>query len=171
MNTMADEPDFKPMPMKGKTFLHRLELGGNIQFQKRSQYFPSTTELALQAAYKLNGKSCVGLGASYAFGMGTGWNHIAFSHHSIGLRSFPDWKLKDNFYIYGGAEGKYISAIRNANDLKAWNQWKPSMLLGVSKKYKISPKLKGNIQLLYDFMAKQQMPISSPIILWLGYTK
>lgn len=170
-NTMADAPDFEPNPMKGKPFLHRIELGGNFQFQKTSQYFPSSTEIAAQAAYKLNAKSSAGIGVSYALGMGTSWNHIRFSHQSIGLRSFIDWKLKRSFYINGGAEGRYISTIRNADELKAFNRWKPSILLGVSKKYKINAKLKGNIQLLYDFMAKQQMPVSNPIILRLGYTK
>lgn len=171
MSTMSDEPDFKPNPFKSKTFLHRLELGGNIQFQKASQYFPSSTEIAGQAAYKLNAKGSAGLGVSYTLGMGTGWNHIRFSHQGIGLRSFLDWKLKGSFYVYGGAEAKYITTIRNGNDLKAWNNWKPSALIGISKKYKINAKLKGNIQLVYDFMARQQMPVSSPIILRLGYTK
>jgi hypothetical protein len=171
LNSAADMPDFKPNPMKGKTFLHRMEFGGNIQFQKTSQYFPSNTEIAGQAAYKLNPKSSAGIGTAYNFGMGTGWDHIRFSHQAISLRSFIDWKLKGSFYFNGGAEGKYIGAIRNNSDLKNWAGWKPLVLLGISKKYKINAKLNGNIQVLYDFMAKQQMPVSNPLLLRFGYTK
>lgn len=171
LSSSADMPDFKPNPMKRKTFLHRLELGGNLQFRKTSQYFPSNTEVAAQAAYKLNDKSNAGMGVAYTFGMGTGWEHIRFSHQAIGLRSFIDWKLKGSFFINGGAEGNYISTIRDANELKQWNRWKPSILIGLSKKYKISPKLKGNMQLLYDFMARQRQPYQNPIIIRFGYTK
>ncbi|PSL24419.1 hypothetical protein CLV42_1155 [Chitinophaga ginsengisoli] len=171
LNSAADMPDFKPNPMKGKTFLRRLELGGNIQFKKSSEYFPSNTEVAVQLAYKLNNKSSAGLGTAYGFGMGTGWDHIKFSHHALGVRSFMDWKLKASFYINGGFEGKYITAIRDFNDLKAWNRWQPSALLGISKKYKVSSKIKGNVQLLYDFLATHQSPRQSPLVIRFGYCK
>ncbi|UPK67978.1 hypothetical protein [Chitinophaga filiformis] len=171
LNSAADMPDFKPNPMKGKTFLRRLEVGGNIQFKKSSTYFPSNTELAVQVAYKLNNKSSAGLGASYAFGMGTGWDHIKFSHHALGIRSFMDWKLKGSFFFNGGFEGRYITAIRDFNDVKAWNKWQPAALLGISKKYKVNSKIKGNVQLLYDFLATHQSPRQSPLIIRFGYSK
>lgn len=171
LNSAADMPDFKPKLMKGKTFLRRLELGGNIQFKKTSQYFPSNTEVAVQVAYKLNDKSSVGIGASYAFGMGTGWDHIKFSHHALGVRSFMDWKLKGSFFINGGFEARYITAIRDFNDLKAWNRWQPAALFGISKKYKVSSKIKGNVQVLYDFLAPHQSPRQSPLVIRFGYSK
>lgn len=171
LKSAGDMPGFKPNPMKGKTFFHRLELGGNLQFRKTTQYFPSTAEIAGQLAYKLNDKSSAGLGLSYTCGTGTGWDHIKFTHHSVGIRSFMDWKLKGSIYINGGIEGRYISTIRNLNELKAWNRWQPSALLGLSKKYKVSPKIKGNVQLLYDFMATAKMPRQNPIVIRFGYTK
>ena len=159
LDNAADMPDFKPNPMKTKSFVQRLEFGGNIQFQKSSRYFPTTSDFAAQVAYKFHKNGSAGIGAAYKLGMGSGWDHIVFSHVGLGLRSFIDWKLKGTFFLNGGVEKDYL--IKN---------WKTSALLGISKKYKINTKLKGNIILLYDFLAQRQIPQTSPIKLRIGYS-
>jgi myosin heavy subunit len=159
LDNAAEMPDFKPNPMKTKSFLQRLEFGGNIQFQKSSRYFPTTSDIAGQVAYKFHKNGSAGVGVAYKLGMGNGWDHIVFSHQGLGLRSFLSWKLKGTFFINGGVEKDYL--IRN---------WKTSALLGISKKYKINTKLKGNIILLYDFLAQRQIPQTSPVKLRIGYS-
>ncbi|TWV99457.1 hypothetical protein [Chitinophaga pinensis] len=52
LDNAGDMPDFKPNPMKTKSFLQRLEFGGNIQFQKSTRYFPTTSDIAAQVGYK-----------------------------------------------------------------------------------------------------------------------
>lgn len=169
LDNAGDMPDFKPNPMKTKRFLQRLEFGGNIQFQKSSRNYPTTSDIAGQVAYKFNPNMSAGIGISYKLGMGTGWDHIAFSHQGIGLRSFVDYKLKGTFFINGGFEQNYLSAFAHVAQLKNWNGWQRSALLGISKKYKISAKLKGNIMVLYDFMASRNTPPTSAIKLRMGY--
>jgi hypothetical protein len=169
LDNAGDMPDFKPNPMKTKSFLQRLEFGGNIQFQKSSRYFPTTTDIAGQVGYKFHKNGTAGIGASYKLGMGTGWNDIAISHQGVGLRSFVDWKLKGTFFVNGGFEQNYVSTIAHADQLKNWKGWQGSALLGISKKYKVSAKMKGNIMVLYDFMAKRNMPSTSPVKLRIGY--
>jgi len=169
LDNAGDMPDFKPNPMKTKSFIQRLEFGGNIQFQKSSRYFPTTSDIAGQVGYKFHKNGTAGIGASYKLGMGTGWNDIAISHQGVGLRSFVDWKLKGTFFVNGGFEQNYVSTIAHADQLKNWRGWQGSALLGISKKYKVSAKLKGNIMVLYDFLAKRNMPSTSPVKLRLGY--
>jgi hypothetical protein len=53
--------------------------------------------------------------------------------------------------------------------LKDYNAWQRSALIGVSKKYKISKKVKGEMKLLYDFLANQHLPVSQPVLFRLGY--
>lgn len=170
LDNAGDMPDFKPNEMKTKSFLQRLEFGGNIQFQKSTRYYPTTTDLAGQVAYKFHKNGSIGVGVAYKLGMGTGWEHIVFSHQGVGLRSFADWKIKGTFYVNGGFEQNYASAFSQASDLKNWSGWQGSALLGISKKYKISGKMKGNIMLLYDFLAGRNVPASSAVKLRMGYT-
>lgn len=170
LDNAGDMPDFKPNPMKTKRFLQRLEFGGNIQFQKNTSYYPTTTDIAGQVGYRFHKNGTAGVGVSYKLGMGTGWNHIAFTHQGVGLRSFVDWKLKGTFYLNGGFEENYLTAITNVSELKDLSLWKGSALLGVSKKYKINAKLKGNLMVLYDFLASRSVPATSSFKVRIGYT-
>jgi hypothetical protein len=170
LDNAAEMPDFKPNPMKTKSFIQRLEFGGNIQFQKNNKYFPATADIAAQVGYKFHKDGTIGLGLSYKLGLGKGWNAIAISHQGVGLRTFADWKLKGTFFVNGGFEGNYLAAFSHLDPLKSWNGWQKSALLGISKKYKINAKLQGNIMLLYDFLSHQSIPQSSPMKLRMGYT-
>jgi len=169
VDNAADMPGFKPNEMKTKSFLQRLEFGGNMQFARSTQYFPTTSDIAGQVAYKFHKNGSAGIGAAYKLGLGTGFNNIRFSHQGVGLRSFLDWKLKGSFYVNGGFEENYNAAFTNTDQLRNINNWQGSALIGVSKKYKVSSKLKGNIILLYDFLYNQHVPRTDPIKLRLGY--
>jgi myosin heavy subunit len=169
-DNMADMPDFKPNEMKSKTFLQRLEFGGNLQFQRSNKYFPTTSDIAGQVAYKFHKNGSAGIGLAYKLGMGTGFNDIRFSHQGLGLRSFLDWKLKGTFYVNGGFEQNYQSGFSELSELRNWNGWKGSALIGVSKKYKISGKMKGNVMVLYDFLYNTRVPRTDPVKVRLGYS-
>jgi len=163
-----DMPDFKSNNQKTKSFLKRLEYGTNIQSVKANRYFPTTSDIGLSMGYKLNDKSIIGIGASYKMGWGTIRN-IRISSEGIGLRGFIDWKLKGKFFVSGGYEQNYRSRFNSFLQLKNLNQWQESALLGISKKYQINKKLKGNIKLMYDFLFNQQIPETQPIIFRIGY--
>jgi hypothetical protein len=164
LDNAADMPDFKPNPLKTKSFLQRLEFGGNIQFQKSNKYFPTYADIAGQVAYKFHKNGSFGFGIAYKLGMGKGWDHIAFNQEGVGLRSFLDWKLKGSFFVNGGFEENYQTTFTSLNI------WKGSALLGICKKYKINAKLKGNIMVLYDFLAPHQLPQTDNIKVRIGYS-
>lgn len=170
LDNAEEMPDFKPNPMKTKCFVQRLGFGGNIQFQKSSRNFPTTADIGGQVGYKFHRNGSAGLGASYKLGLGTGWDNIVIRHQGVGVRSFFDWKLKGIFFVNGGFEQNYVRTIVHASQLKDWSGWQASALLGISIKYKISAGLKGNVLLLYDFLAKGNKPPGSPVKLRLGYS-
>lgn len=169
LDNAADMPNFKPNEMKTKRFLQRLEFGSNIQFQRSNKFFPTTGDLAGQVAYKFHKNGSTGLGLSYKLGMGTGFDNIHFSNQGIGIRSFIDWKLKNTFFINGGYEQNYQPRYIALPD-GVGQQWTQSGLIGISKKYKINGKMKGNIILLFDFLYNQHIPRTDPIKLRTGYT-
>lgn len=166
----AEIPNFKPNSQKTKGLLKRLEYGANFQFAKSNNYFPSSGDIALSVGYKLNDKSAVGVGASYRMGLGTGWNNVKLTSQGLGLRSYMDWKLKGQFYVSGGYEQNYNTEIRSIQQLNNYSEWTSAGLLGISKKYQMNKKLKGQVQLLYDFLSNQHLPKTQPVIFRFGYS-
>lgn len=160
---------FKPNTQKTKTFLQRLEYGANVQNQKARSYFPVTSDLGLSLGYKLNDNSSVGVGASYKLGWGRGWDHLRLTSEGVGLRSYVDVKLKGSLYISGGYEQNYRTAFQSIQQLKEYAAWQTSGLVGLSKKYKVSKKLKGDMKLLWDFLSYQQVPRTQAILFRVGY--
>ena len=163
-------PDFKPNHQKTKSLLQRLEWGTNLQTQKGSQLFPVTSDLGLSLGYKLNDKSILGVGTSYKLGWGSGWDNIKITHQGLGLRSFIDYQIKGSFYVSGGYEQNYRSEIHSIEQLKNQSSWQSSGLIGLSKKYKVSQKMKGSMQLLWDFLSCQQIPKTQAILFRIGYS-
>lgn len=173
MSSTDEMPDFKPNETKTKTFKQRLQTGSNFQFGKATNFLPSTLDMGLQLAYKLNDKSSMGVGTAYKIGLGNGINDIKLSFAGLGLRSFLDWKIKGNFFANGGFEYNYNAAFKNFRSLPSINSaaislWKPAALLGVNKKYNIG-KMRGNMMVLYDFLAKDKFPQTQTIVFRIGY--
>ncbi|SFM85445.1 hypothetical protein SAMN05428949_1051 [Chitinophaga sp. YR627] len=170
LNNSAEMPDFKPNQMKTRRFLQRMEFGGNIQFQRASNWYPTMGDIALQAAYKFSEKGNAGIGLAYKLGLGS-LDRIAISSKGVGIRSFADYRIKNAFSLNGGLEMNHYAAFSHIAQLKNWNGWQRSALLGMRYTYKASPKLKGNITVLYDFLARQQAPFSEPLKIRFGYSK
>lgn len=168
LGNSGEMPDFKPNEMKSKSLIQRLEFGSNIQFQRSNQFYPTTSDLAGQVAYKFHKSGSAGLGLSYKLGMGTGFNDVHFSGQGMGLRSFIDWKLKDTYFLSGGYEQNYQPAYTGVPD-GLGQKWTQSALLGMSKKYKINTKVNGNLALLFDFLYNQHIPRTDPVKLRFGY--
>ncbi|MFT3980777.1 MAG: hypothetical protein QM687_09935 [Ferruginibacter sp.] len=169
-NSDTELPDFKPNTQKTKTFLQRIEYGFNLQFGKSNGWMPGTADIALTAGYKLNDKSVIGLGMSYKLGMGS-IERIRFSHQGLGLRSYVDWKLKKQFFISGGYELNHNAGFKNIAALKDSEAWQQSGLIGLSKKMPMKTKFtKGaKLQLMYDMLYRQHVPVSQPWMFRVGY--
>lgn len=165
-----DMPNFKPNNEKSKSFLKRLELGTNVQSTKSNSFFPVTTDFGLSVGYKLSPKAVAGVGASYKMGWGRDIKHISISHEGVGIRTFADIKLKGSIWITGGGEMNFRSRINDFAQLNNRSDWQQSVLAGVTKKYKISNKMKGTMQILFDFLHKRNFPATQPVVFRMGYS-
>ena len=169
-NSDAELPDFKPNTQKTKTFLQRVEYGANFQPERSSGLLPGAMNIGLSVGYKINDKSSAGIGASYRLGIGS-IDKIRFSHEGLGLRSYLDWKLKKQFFVSGGFEMNHFASFKNIAQLRDANAWQSSALLGISKKIPVKSKLmKGTkLQLMYDFLYREQVPVRQPVVFRVGY--
>ncbi len=161
-------PDFKPNTQKTKSFLRRLEYSANVQFIKSSNLLPSGSNIGLGIGYKLNDKRSLGFGMSYKVGFGTIRN-LSISSQGLGLRSYFEWKIKKEIYASGGYEMNYNSIFKNIQELKYYEAWQRSALIGLSRKYRINKKMQGEIKLLYDFLANRHIPVTQSILFRVGY--
>jgi hypothetical protein len=164
-----DMPHFQPNQQKTKTFLKRLTYGTILQLSKSTTYFPATGNVGLTIGYKINDKSTIGVGASYNIGLGQDWGHMHFSSQGMGLTSFMDWKIKKTYYVTGGYELNYMTEFNSIAQLKNRSLWQPSALIGLEKKYKISSKLQGTLQVLFDALYRQELPAGQMIKFRIGY--
>lgn len=162
-------PQFKPNTQKTKRFLQRIEYGTNIQSQKGSSFLPVTTDLAALAGYKFSDKATAGLGMSYKIGWGNSLNRISLSNQGIGFRSYADIKAKGSIWISGGFEYNYMQEFTKWQDVGNVNVWQTSALIGIQKKYKLGKK-NSNMQLLYDFLWKEQVPRAQAIKFRIGHS-
>jgi len=163
-------PNFKPNNQKTKSFLKRIELGTSIQSIKSNFFFPATTDIGFSIGYRLSAKAVAGLGASYKMGWGKDFRHIDITHQGAGLRTFADIKIKGSYWVSGGGELNYYSVFKDFAQLKNASGWQKSALAGLTKKYKVNDKVKGSLQLLYDFLHNRQRPAGQPFVFRMGYS-
>ena len=161
-------PGFKTNNEKTKSFLKRLEYSANAQFAKTNSLLPSIADIGFGVGYKLNGKSTTGIEISYKVGMGS-LRHISLTSQGMGFRSYMDWKIKKQVYASCGYEMNYNAAFKNIDQLKNYDAWQRAALAGISKRYKISKKIKGEVKLLYDFLANKHIPVSQAFLFRVGY--
>ncbi|GGA83076.1 hypothetical protein [Puia dinghuensis] len=163
-------PGFTPNSQKTKSLWKRLEYGANLQFEPATTLLPTLCDVALSLGYRLNDRATVGVGAAFKAGLGNGLQHIQFSGQGLGLRSYIDWKIKKNLYLSGGYEENYLSAFRSLAQLRSVSGWQKSGLVGLSRQYQISKKVKGKAQLLCDILSFNQTPKAQPIVFRVGYS-
>ncbi|MGV3764545.1 MAG: hypothetical protein ACO1NW_00380 [Chitinophagaceae bacterium] len=162
-------PDFKPNSQKTKSFMDRLEYGANIQSQRSTRLLPTSSELGLTLGYKLNDKSTIGIGGSYRWGWGKDIQHIKISHEGVGVRSYLDYQLKGSFWLTGGYERMYNASFKRINELKNLSAWQESGLIGLKKKQQVG-KVKGDVQLLWDFLSYRQVPRGQAVKFRVGWS-
>lgn len=170
--TSSDEGEvnFRPNQEKTKTFGQRLEYGTNLQFAKNNTLMPGTADIGLNIGFRLSEKTVFGVGGSYKLSMGT-ISKIRFSGQGASIRSYADWKLHKQFFLSGGYEMNYLK-----NPLPTFLQpvqnWQRSALAGISKKISIKTKWfkETKLQLLYDFLCNEHVPLSQPLLFRVGYS-
>jgi len=163
-------PGFTPNSQKTKSLWKRLVYGANLQFEPATNLLPTLCDVALSIGYRLNDKATVGVGAAFKAGLGNGLSHIQFSGQGLGIRSFVDLKMRKGFYLSGGYEENYLPTFRSLGQLRIPSCWQESGLVGLSREYQISKKVKGKAQLLCDILSFYQTPKAQPIVFRVGWS-
>jgi hypothetical protein len=162
-------PQQQERSLRTRRFLERIELGANIQFARPTGLLPQTSEIAFQAGYRFSKRSSAGLGVSYRAGFGNGLQNLRLSHEGIGFRSFIDYRIRNQFFLYAGAELIHHAAFDRIEQLRDIQNWQHSALLGLSQRYNISRKLRGNLLVVYDFLHRFKTPAAPAFQFRFGY--
>ena len=162
-------PDYRINPGRTKSFMERLEFGFNVQNTRAGSIFPVTTDFGASVGYKFSRNGIAGLGASYKVGWGKSIKEISITQEGVGLRGYIDWRIKGDIYISGGYEQNYFSQFDNLGQLSDFSSWRQSGLLGLSKRYSIGKKWKGDVKLLWDFLSYRSVPQSQHFLFRFGY--
>lgn len=171
LNESADLPGFSPNQQRKKTFLQRLQFEPNMQSVRGNRLIPATTDIGLNIGYKLSDRSVVGIGAGTKLNWGKDIRDIHVSFQGIGLRSFLDIKIKGALWIAGAYELNYLQAFHSVHELRSFDAWRPSGLIGLSKINRSNSKLlnKTKFQVLWDFLSYRRLPRAEPFVIRWGY--
>ena len=167
---------------KTKSLKQRLIYTANVQTSKGNNYLPNTAQLAVGIGYKLSNTKVVGVQTAYKLGLGNGLNKLQLSHQGFSIRNYADIKMgkKGGLWLTFEEDWNFGSSIHNTNrtnfntSISTINS-NPSptpplgvggalgggalcsSLLGLTKKYNLTSKRKGEIRILYNFLWKQQV--------------
>lgn len=167
-SNMVLPDNFTPNSQQKMTFLKRLELGFNIQNTAATTILPTISTFGLSLGYKLSDKATIGVGVSYLLGLGNGLNQVRLSNQGAGLRSFLDIQAHKSIWITGGLEYDYMQQFTTIKSIDNINLWQKSVLVGLMKKFKVG-KHSGNVQLLYDLLATQEVPQGQALKIRFGF--
>lgn len=174
MHKEKDSSPWCPNPLKTKRFIDRLAFGSNIQFDNRTQFFPSTAILAVQFSYQLHKRSSIGIGSSYlmAFGKRPRSNTLIsyellnveriFRHNGFGYKACIDFRVLGRVY----AAGSFEQYLRIQEGGFEWNNvsqadpniWQRSCLIGIKAKVNTSKRSQQTTEILYDFLSDGTRP-------------
>ena len=156
-------------PGQAPSFRKRWEWGLNVQTLPSNGYWPARTDVGLTAGYMVSENHTAGIETAFRIGWGKDWQHLALSGQGAGGRAYWESRLKGSFWLTAGMGLNYQRAGEGHLPLSAYNPWQKTLQTGVVKKYRIGSKMKGNIQLLYDFFHDTHIPATPSWMFRVGY--
>ena len=170
------KPSFKVNPMRGLPFWKRIEKQYSWQTARPSidGTQPATTQPSVMVGFKQTPKLTYGLGMAISIGLGYSWQDIQFTYQGIGLRSFTTWQWQYGIGLYLGYERMYKNFVFSQNGQNSTTDamtsahsnanYNESLLVGVTKNYRLNSKYNGAIQALYDIWWAQK-GLASPLVI------
>lgn len=166
---------FKPNPMRGLPFWQRIEKQWSFQTTRaaRDGSRPAMLEVGAMAGFRQTPSLSYGLGLAGSIGLGQDWSHMRLSFEGLGARSYAAWKWPYGFGAYAGYERLYKLAAFKPSDkneslpnisVHNTSRYAESVLLGITKSYRINSRWQGAVQVLYDVWW-QEKGMRSPILI------
>ena len=149
----VDQTDTAAAPL-GK----RLRLGGNLQVQPAD---PIKIDLSPELRYALLPRWTVAAGGVYRMGIQVDDfpRHLFRRQAVYGLRTAGEWRALAGFSLRAEWERLRTAASSSVSSEQSSHQWVSAAWLGLVKHYRISRKVQGSVQLLYNLMHD---PLTSP---------
>jgi hypothetical protein len=169
IGTTEEIPDFTPKDIKSRTFFQRLERGANVGFNHTNGYFPQTTEIVGQLAYRMGQKSVIGTGLIFEIGWRGDIQKMHLFPYGLGQRFFMSYQLKRILHLNGGFEYQNNQIFSNVPSSYYQNKFTKRAFLGIERKYHINNKLNVDLMILYDFLYRKNIPWTQPVIFRAGY--
>lgn len=147
--------------MKDKPIKERLVPGLSLQIQRRNDWW---FDFNPYMGYRFTGRITGGLGWNQRIAYDFKSNEFNKSSRIYGLRTYGEYRLKKG--IAPRVEVEVMnSPIRTPPDFSySTRDWVWSAMVGLKKEYKISKKLRGNAQVLYNvFDAHHKSPYTDRV--------
>lgn len=168
------KPDFKINPMRGQPFWQRIEKQYNWYTTRAGlDGQPATFNAMVMAGFKHTPRLSYGTGITTTIGLGQNWSNIKFTFEGIGFTTYAAWQWEYGIGAYAGYERVYQEAVFQKGNNRETpplaletnhnkKEYKEAVLIGLTKRYQISDKWSGSVQLLYDIWW-QEKGLRSPI--------
>ncbi|MBO3699521.1 hypothetical protein [Roseivirga sp. E12] len=145
LESIADAPK-RYNPHKGKPFLQRIILGGNLQVNRQE---PVSADLSLSLTFPLGQKSAIGVSGGTRVFLEKA-KVASTRDQATGFRSFYRHTIYKSFYLQANYEVTKL-ITEDLNDNQLGEQWIQTALLGIGRKFSIAKKIQMNFGLFYDF--------------------
>lgn len=171
LSSIKDLPKRRPNPMKGKPFQARLVLGMTLQVHQDKT---PNLDLSPFAAYRWTERLSFGLGGNYRVMTKDYFKGLTREGEVYGARAFSEFTLYKGIFVHAGYE--MMRAPRkeplalNGKAEAIGDTWVDGLLIGAGKDYRIARYIKGNMQVLYNFLDEVNSPYRNKVMVRLGFS-
>jgi hypothetical protein len=155
--------------LKNKPVIERLLPGFTFQFQNRQSFW---LDLNPYIGYKLTHKFWVGVGWNERMPFNFKLNKWDRANHIYGVRSFINFKLKENLYLKVDLEAMNgpirPHGFKSTEEIVS-RKWILTAFAGIKKDFKFSKAMKGNVQMLYNFVNTKDSPYTNQFNIRMGF--
>jgi hypothetical protein len=157
-------------PMRDRTFRERLLPGVSVQVQSGNNLL---VDMNPYIGYRLTERWIVGIGWSERIASNLAKNQYFIGQdHVYGLRSFVQFKVGSKLTLRGEVEqmNTFIKQLSNQPLDPRKRDWVWSYFVGIKQDFKISKKIYGNAQVLYNLYDPQrQSPYADRLNIRFGF--
>ena len=148
VQSIKNLPKRKPNEMRDKPFVERLVPAFNLQLMQRHVWM---LDVNPSLGYRINQHFCSGIGWVQRWGYNLDGHKYAYEERMYGPRVYGGYELKQGFAIK--LEADYVNAlVRTLFGDPIGREWVGNLKAGLKKGYRISKKINGNIQALYNLI-------------------
>lgn len=141
------------------------------------QVLPDQTpniDLSPFVAYKISGRWSAGVGGSYRLVTRENWRGLNQRGTVYGFRAISEFKLYKGFFAHLDYEQMKVSLSdslfgKQQGELSK-RGWIDGLMIGMGKDYRIAKYVKGNMQVLYNFLHERNSPYKDKVMVRFGFS-